>query len=248
MFVMEVLGGFIRIDLDEEIKNFEKFIDGSFWLFKGAGGEVYEFCGKLSWNLFQLVFNFEELDVVSLVGLMEGILKEFMCLYFMCRCFQVDMILLLSIDWVSFLSKQLCLEELIGFIDVMMGGWFQCELVQQIWWTMCCGKVQFKRSNKKSVAKLVRKQGSFFSMSFFVSCVVYDLDGILVDMVVNIMVVVNCECKKRFLLLMLVVQVSFCIGGGFCVLIERVLFGQMFEGVEMNWVVFDIIGDFEVVY
>lgn len=38
------------------------------------------------WNLLQLVFNVEELDVVSFVGLMEGLLKEFIWFYFMwCR-------------------------------------------------------------------------------------------------------------------------------------------------------------------
>jgi hypothetical protein len=128
MPVTEVSGGFTRSDLDEETKNYEKFLDGKTWLLKGAGGDAYEIRGKMTWNLPQLVFNPEELDVASLAGLMEGILKESTRLYFMRRRLQVDMILAPPTDRASLLSKQLRLEELTGLIDAMTGGWFQRAL------------------------------------------------------------------------------------------------------------------------
>jgi hypothetical protein len=155
--VTEVSGGFTKTDLDEETKNFEKFIDGSSWLLKGTGGEAYEIRGKLSWNLPQLIFNPEELDVASLAGLMEGILKESTRLYFMRRRLQVDMILSPPTDRATLLSKQLRLEELTGLLDAMTGGWFQRELLKRSRGAIRRGKVQLKRSNKKSAAKPVRK-------------------------------------------------------------------------------------------
>jgi phosphoglycolate phosphatase len=85
-------------------------------------------------------------------------------------------------------------------------------------------------------------------MSSLVSCVVYDLDGTLVDTVANITAAVNRERKKRCLSPMSVAQVSPCIGQGSRVLIERALFGQMPEDVEMDWTVLEKRGGFEAVY
>jgi hypothetical protein len=82
----------------------------------------------LTWNLPQLVFNAEELDVASLAGLMEGLLKESTRLYFMRRRLQVDMILTPPTDQASLLSKDLRLQELTGLLDAMTGGWFQQAL------------------------------------------------------------------------------------------------------------------------
>ncbi|HIA01596.1 MAG TPA: hypothetical protein EYN66_06745 [Myxococcales bacterium] len=136
--------------------NFEKFTD-KFWLRKGAGGTAYEIRGKLSWNLPQLIFNPEELDVASLAGLMEGILKESTRLYFMRRRLQVDMILSPPTDRASLLSKQLRLEELTGLIDAMTGGWFQRKLTQAFSTSRRKGKKPAKASNKKAAAKPAKK-------------------------------------------------------------------------------------------
>ena len=84
--------------------------------------------GKVAWNLPQLVFNAEELDVASLAGLVEGLLKESTRLYYMRRRLQVDMILTPPTDQASLLTKQLRLEELTGLIDAMTGGWFSRAL------------------------------------------------------------------------------------------------------------------------
>jgi len=125
--VTEVSGGYTRSNLDEGTIMYE-FSDTDPWVDRGAGGNAYEIRGKLSWNLPQLVFNAEELDVASLAGLMEGILKESTRLYFMRRRLQVDLILNPPKDQASFLTKKLRLEELTGLIDAMTGGWFQKSL------------------------------------------------------------------------------------------------------------------------
>ena len=129
--VTEVSGGYVNSESDEKTQNLEVFAKGNDWLIKGAGGNSYEVRGKMSWNLPQLVFNPEELDVASLAGLMEGILKESTRLYFMRRRLQVDMILTPPTDRASLLSKQLRQEELTGLIDAMTGGWFQRELTNR---------------------------------------------------------------------------------------------------------------------
>ena len=125
--VTEVSGGYTRSNLDEGTIMYE-FSDTDPWVDRGAGGNAYEVRGKLTWNLPQLIFNAEELDVASLAGLMEGILKESTRLYFMRRRLQVDLILNPPKDQASYLTKKLRLEELTGLIDAMTGGWFQGEL------------------------------------------------------------------------------------------------------------------------
>ena len=125
--VMEVSGGFNRSTLDEDTIN-QEFDRTDPWIIKGAGGDAWNVRGKLTWNLPLLVFNAEELDVASLAGLMEGLLKESTRLYFMRRRLQVDMILSPPTNQASLLSKQLRLEELTGLLDAMTGGWFGWEL------------------------------------------------------------------------------------------------------------------------
>ncbi|HIA01595.1 MAG TPA: hypothetical protein EYN66_06740, partial [Myxococcales bacterium] len=85
-------------------------------------------------------------------------------------------------------------------------------------------------------------------MNSLVSCVVYDLDGTLVDTVANITVVVNRERKKRGLPQMSVAQVSPCIGAGSKVLIQRALFGETPESQVVDWEVVDGSLSFDAVY
>jgi hypothetical protein len=124
--VVEVSGGFVDSSLNETTDHYEyNFLP---WVTRGAAGEGFDVRGKLAWNLPQLVFNAEELDVASLAGLVEGLLKESTRLYYMRRRLQVDMILTPPADQASLLTKQLRLEELTGLIDAMTGGWFSQAL------------------------------------------------------------------------------------------------------------------------
>lgn len=124
---LEIGGGYENIDADEDTVN-KEFSSTEAWVLRAGGGKKWEIRGKATWNLPQLVFNAEQLDVASLAGLMEGLLKESTRLYFMRRRLQVDMILTPPTDQASLLSKQLRLEELTGLLDAMTGGWFGQEL------------------------------------------------------------------------------------------------------------------------
>jgi hypothetical protein len=127
--VTEISGGYASSKADEDTVN-KEFDPTDAWVLRDSGGTGFDVRGKLTWNLPQLIFNAEELDVASLAGLMEGILKESTRLYFMRRRLQVDMILTPPTDQASLLTKQLRLEELTGLMDAMTGGWFQRELTR----------------------------------------------------------------------------------------------------------------------
>lgn len=128
--VVEFSGGFSKSELDDISTNaaegFSTLDDP--WVTRGSGGIGWNVRGKMSFNLPRLVFNPEELDVASLAGLVEGILKESTRLYFMRRRLQVDMILKPPTDQATLISKQLRIEELTGLLDAMTGGWFQRSL------------------------------------------------------------------------------------------------------------------------
>ena len=124
--VLEISGGYAASDMSESTDHYEyNFFP---WISRGADGTGYDVRGKLAWNLPQLIFNAEELDVASLAGLVEGLLKESTRLYFMRRRLQIEIILNPPKERASMLTKELRLEELTGLIDAMTGGWFQKEL------------------------------------------------------------------------------------------------------------------------
>jgi hypothetical protein len=125
--VVEFSGGFTDSDTDEDTLNYE-FHPSSPWVQRYAGGRAWDVRAKLSWNLPRLVFNSEELDVASLAGLVEGLLKESTRLYFMRRRLQVDMILNPPGDTATLLTKELRIQELTGLLDAMTGGWFRGAL------------------------------------------------------------------------------------------------------------------------
>lgn len=77
-----------------------------------------------AWNLGQLVFNPEVLDVSSLAVLQEGVLKEVTRLYYTRRRLQVDLILSPVSDPATKLSKQLRVDELTATLDAMCGNVF----------------------------------------------------------------------------------------------------------------------------
>ena len=124
--VVELSGGYAVSDMSESTDHYEyNFFP---WISRGADGTGYDVRGKLAWNLPQLIFNAEELDVASLAGLVEGLLKESTRLYFMRRRLQIEIVLNPPKERASMLTKELRLEELTGLIDAMTGGWFQKEL------------------------------------------------------------------------------------------------------------------------
>lgn len=125
--VVEFSGGYASSEIGETSRNFEYGLH-NVWLDKGADGWGWDARGKLVWNLPQLVFNAEELDVASLAGLIQGILKEVTRLYYMRRRLQMDLILNPPTDEATRLTKELRLEELTALLDAMTGGYFEKEL------------------------------------------------------------------------------------------------------------------------
>ncbi len=130
MPVVEFSGGFVDSKLDEDTRDYISYGDEQ-WLVKGAGGNAWDARGKLAWNLPQLVFNAEVLDVASLAGLVQSVLKEVTRLYYMRRRLQLDLILNPPADEATRLTKELRLEELTALLDAMTGGYFQKELGQR---------------------------------------------------------------------------------------------------------------------
>jgi len=126
MPVVEVSGGYVDSDLKEDTWDFLQTDEQ--WLDKLAGGSAWDARGKLAWNLPQLVFNAEVLDVASLAGLVQSVLKEVTRLYYMRRRLQLDLILNPPGDEATRLTKELRLEELTALLDAMTGGYYQKEL------------------------------------------------------------------------------------------------------------------------
>jgi len=128
--VFEVSGGYSDAALDERTKQdpVYKFETWGYWMEKASAGTGWDIRGKLAWNFPQLVFNAEVLDVASLAGLVQGILKEVTRLYYMRRRLQLDLILNPPADEATRLTKELRLEELTALLDAMTGGYFQREL------------------------------------------------------------------------------------------------------------------------
>ena len=130
--VLEVSGGYTDSNVDEVTMNEMDFPSAEFgpWLLKGAAGNAWDVRGRVSWDLPRLIFNSEVLDVASLAGLMQGVLKEATRLYYMRRRLQVDLILSPSADPATLISKQMRLDELTSLIDAITGSWFSQELAR----------------------------------------------------------------------------------------------------------------------
>lgn len=78
----------------------------------------------LSWGLDKLVFNAEELDVMSLIGIQDGIQREVTTLYYVRRRLQIESLLNPPGTTASRIASELRLEELTGLLDAYTGGFF----------------------------------------------------------------------------------------------------------------------------
>ena len=78
----------------------------------------------LSWGLDKLVFNAEELDVMSLIGIQDGIQREVTTLYYVRRRLQIEQLLNPPTTVPARIAAELRLEELTGLLDAYTGGYF----------------------------------------------------------------------------------------------------------------------------
>jgi hypothetical protein len=82
---------------------------------------------RAQWSLPQIVFNAETLDVASLVGVQEGLLREVTSLYFTRRRLLTSMVLNPPQDPNEQITEELRLGEITANIDALTGGFFSRE-------------------------------------------------------------------------------------------------------------------------
>jgi hypothetical protein len=78
---------------------------------------------QASWALDRLVFNAEMLDVQSLIGILDGVVREVTTIYYIRRRLQIDMILRPPTDLATRISQRIRIEELTGLLDAMTGSY-----------------------------------------------------------------------------------------------------------------------------
>ena len=92
--------------------------------FEDQNGVYTGATATLSWNLDKLVFNAEELDVMSLIGIQDGIQREVTTLYYVRRRLQIEQLLNPPTTVAARIAAELRLEELTGLLDAYTGGAF----------------------------------------------------------------------------------------------------------------------------
>lgn len=104
------------------------------------------FSASASWSLERLIFNAEELDVMSLIGIQDGLQREVTALYYVRRRLQIEMLLNPPKTLASRLSGRLRLEELTGLLDAYTGGFFTRTIAKNL-------KAMKSMSSRPSVSK-----------------------------------------------------------------------------------------------
>jgi hypothetical protein len=87
---------------------------------------------RAHWQLDRLIFNAETLDVSSLVGVQEGLLREITSLYFTRRRLMTMMKLSPPQDPNEEITEQLRLEEITANLDALTGGYFTKETEKRL--------------------------------------------------------------------------------------------------------------------
>ena len=90
---------------------------------ESIAGDSVGFSVSASWALDRLVFNAEVLDVQSLIGILDGVVREVTTVYYIRRRLQIDMVLRPPTDLASTISQRIRVEELTGLLDAMTGGY-----------------------------------------------------------------------------------------------------------------------------
>ncbi len=99
--------------------------------FEDQTADFLGFTASASWGLDRLVFNAEELDVMSLIGIQDGIQREVTALYYVRRRLQIELELNPPTSLEARLSGRLRLEELTGLLNAYTGGYFSRTVEQR---------------------------------------------------------------------------------------------------------------------
>jgi len=89
---------------------------------RAAHADSRSFLVTATWSLDRLLFNAEVLDVQSLIGILDGVVREVTTIYYIRRRLQVDSLLAPPRDQASRISQAIRVEELTGLLDAMTGG------------------------------------------------------------------------------------------------------------------------------
>ncbi len=89
---------------------------------EAESGDVMGFSVGIGWDLDRLVFNAEVLDVQSLIGILDGVVREVTTVYYIRRRLQIDMVLRPPKDLAAKISQRIRVEELTGLLDALTGG------------------------------------------------------------------------------------------------------------------------------
>jgi hypothetical protein len=89
---------------------------------------VFGWSASASWGFDRLVFNAEELDVLSLIGIQDGVVREVTTVYFIRRRLQVNSLLNPPTSLAARISDRIRLEELTGLLDALTGGFMTRKL------------------------------------------------------------------------------------------------------------------------
>lgn len=128
----------ISIGVTNSLSSFNRAVDDI--IFRNVGiakleeqtADFFGFSASASWSLDRLVFNAEELDVMSLIGIQDGLQREVTALYYVRRRLQIEMLLNPPKTLASRLSGRLRLEELTGLLDAYTGGFFSRAIAKNL--------------------------------------------------------------------------------------------------------------------
>jgi hypothetical protein len=91
-------------------------------------GDSRGFSVSATWSLDRLVFNAEVLDVQSLIGILDGVVREVTTIYYIRRRLQIDNVLRPPTDLATKISQSIRIDELTGLLDAMTGGFMSKSL------------------------------------------------------------------------------------------------------------------------
>lgn len=120
----------LSVSVTNSLSNYSLAVDDI--IFRNSGTAIFEdqnadyfaVRATASWSLDRLIFNAEELDVLSLVGIQDAIQREVTTLYYVRRRLQIQLMLSPPKSLEARLSSHLRLEELTGLINAYTGGYF----------------------------------------------------------------------------------------------------------------------------
>lgn len=120
----------VSVGFTNSLSSFNRSVDDI--IFRNVGiakledqnADFIGFSASASWSLERLIFNAEELDVMSLIGIQDGLQREVTSLYYVRRRLQIELLLNPPDSLPARLSARLRLEELTGLLDAYTGGYF----------------------------------------------------------------------------------------------------------------------------